>query len=168
MAAMPSGATFGLVQDFEYGPAFEQLVTLSDFTGDRSESYGIGGLYVERVRSVAFEVQAVGGVTQRFALVELQDQGGVTFAAAQSPYYADAGHTSRFVFAVGIQQAGFTNAPVILAPLPEAFLQPTYSVKISLVVGVVADLVTQVRILTEKFSTSPRDFPPGQGPENGG
>jgi hypothetical protein len=161
----PLGSTFGLVEDFHYGRAFTELIRLEGFPGNASNTHKIGGQYIERPVAVYFKLQAVGGAGVRYASVEFQDEQGINFARVLSSFTVAAGNTSEFTFAVGSSAAGANNLAAILDALPELFLQPGYGVRLSAVGGLAADTATHVAIMVERFSTSPRDFPPGQGVE---
>lgn len=163
----PHGGAFGLTDDYQYGRAFEQIVTVPPFLGNAVGTYKVGGAYVERVESVAFKLVTVGGAGTRTGLVQFLDQGGVVFSGSVMPFTIAAGKTVELVFDTGANPGGVNDGAVQITSLPGRFLQPTYSVVVSVIGGLVADHVTNVRILTEKFSTSPRDFAPGQGDERG-
>jgi hypothetical protein len=155
--------TFGLVDEFVYGRAFQQLFPLGTVAGNVVVPYNVGGEYIERVAAVSFLLTAVGGAGLRRGLVEFLDQGGVVFAAASSPFTVAAGSSSQLTFNINTNDGGAVNAPAIVGVLPAVFLQPTYSVAISVVNGLVADTIANVRLLSDRFRTGPSDFPPGQG-----
>lgn len=157
------GGAFGLVREFAYGPAFPQLVPLADFAGNTVGTYKVGGAYIERVTSVSFRLECVGGAGTRFGVVRLLDQGGVAFSGAAMPFNAAAGQTVDLVFDAGANPGGVNALSPQVTSLPAPFLEPTYSVEISVTGGLAADTVSNVRILAEKFSTSPADYSPGQG-----
>jgi hypothetical protein len=159
------GGAFGLVREYAYGRAFPQLVTIPDFLGNTTGTYKVGGAYVERVTSVSFSLQAVGGAGTRSGAVRLLDQGGVTFSGSVMPFTVAAGNTSVLVFDLDANPGGAANSAIQVTSLPAPFLEPTYAVQIAVLGGLVADHVTHVRILTEKFSTAPADYSPGQGGE---
>lgn len=161
----PLGSTFGLVDQFHYGRAFTELEKLADFLGNATETYKIGGQYIERLVAVHLKVAAVGGAGVRHAAVSMQDEGGVPIATVVSTFSVAAASTTEFTFTEDGNPAGANNLAAVCDALPSLFLLPGWSVVLSVNGGLVADAVTQVRILTEKFSTSPRDFPPGQGVE---
>lgn len=161
------GGAFGLVREFAYGRAFPQLVTLDPFAGNVTGTYDVGGAYQERVTSVAFQLVTVGGAGTRFGVVELLDQGGVPFSGSAMPFTIAAGHTVTLVFDVDANPGGLNNGPIQVTSLPAPFLEPTYAVRISVNGGLAADTVSNVRILTEKFSTAPADYAPGQGGDHG-
>lgn len=162
MPSPPGVGAYGLVSDYRYGRAFEQLVSLDTFAGNATRTYKIGGTYIERIVSVAFQVVAVGAAT-RLPQVALLDAEGVTFSGAVSAFNITAGLTSEFVFAADAFSAGANGSAFITTPLPMPFLQPGYSLVLSVGAGVVADTVSRIRLLTQKFSTAPEDFAPGQG-----
>lgn len=159
-----SVGAYGLVGEYVYGRAFPTLVNQANFLGNGTSQYKIGGTYVERIQSVALRLAAVGAGNRR-AVVDFLDQSGVVFASSASPYVVTAGVTSIIVFSASVNVAGADDSPRITVPMPQPFLQPTYSVLITILGGLVADGVTNVRILTERFSTAPADFSPGQGHE---
>lgn len=161
----PLGSTFGLVEDFHYGRAFTEPVKLNPFAGNVSSTYKVGGLYVERFAAVHMRVAAVGGAGVRHAAVTFEDEGGVPVATVVSTFTVAAASTTEFTFTEGGNPAGANNLAAVCDALPSLFLQPGWSVVLSVVGGLAADTVDQVRVQTEKFSTSPRDFPPGQGVE---
>lgn len=163
-AAWPVAA-WGVVDGYAYGPAAPFLARLDDFAGNATRDYLIGGSYVERVKSVAFQLQAVGGAGVRTGLVSFLDEQGVVLGAAAAPFTVAAGNTSQLTFTVGAQNGGANNGAAIVASLPPLFLQPLYVVRLSVLGGLVADTASAVRVLTDRFSTGPTAFPPGQGPE---
>jgi hypothetical protein len=158
-------AAWGVVDEYAYGPAAQFLAKLANFAGNATRDYDIGGSYVERVTSVAFLLAAVGGATNRIAVVSFLDEGGAVIGASAAPFAVTAGNTSQITFSVGAQQGGALNAPAIVASLPSLYLQPTYTARLSVNGGAAADTVSLVRVLTSRFSTAPQVFPPGQGPE---
>ena len=82
-----------------------------------------------------------------------------------STFTVAAGNTTGFTFTPQGNPAGANNLAAVCDPLPSLFLLPGWSVVLSVVGGLAADTVSEVRLQSEKFSTSPRDFPPGQGVE---
>lgn len=162
MSLPPGVGAYGLVSDYRYGRAFEQLVSLDTFLGNATRTYKIGGTYIERIVSVAFRVTAVGSATRLPQVVYL-DAEGIPFSGAVSAFNITAGLTSTFVFAADSFSAGANGAAFIVTPLAMPFLQPGYSVQLSVSGGLVADTVDRIRVLTQKFSTAPEDFAPGQG-----
>lgn len=160
------GGAFGLVREFAYGPAFPQLVTLDPFAGNATVTYKVGGTYTERVTSVAFRLVTVGGAGTRSGVVKILDQGGVVFSGASMPFTIAAGKTVDLVFDVDANPGGVNDGPIQVTSLPAPFLAATYSVELSVLGGLAADTVSNVRILSERFSTSPRDYAGGQGREH--
>lgn len=156
-------AAFGVVDEFAYGPAAPFLRKPADFLGDGSSVIAIGGTYAERCKSVSFLLTAVGGVTLRQGVVSFLDEGGVVFSAACSPFTVAAGKASQLTFAVGANNGGANDAAAIVTSLPPIFLQPGYSIQLTISGGVVADTVEAVRVLTDRFSTAPQEYAPGQG-----
>lgn len=156
---------YGLAEGYVYGRAFDQLVKLPNGLGNASFDYKIGGTYVERITSVSFQFAAAAGGGVRTPVLDYLDESGIIFTGAASPFTVAATNTSVVTFAVGVQQAGVNNGPRIVVPLVPAFLQPTYTVRLSFLGGAAGDAVTAIRILTTKFSTAPADFSPGQGTE---
>lgn len=162
MALPPGVGAYGLVGDYRYGRAFEHLATLPNFVGNASGSYPVGGTYIERVVSVTFKVTAVGSAT-RIPQVAFLDEQGIPFSGSASAFNITAGLVGTFVFAQDTLPGGSNGAAFVTNPLPAPFLQPGYSVQLSVAAGLVADTISNIRILTQKFSTAPQDFAPGQG-----
>lgn len=161
-----SGQAFGLTSDFAYGPSFTDAVEVPGGIGTATPTYKITGSYSERLVVVRFTVAAVGGAGVRTPRLDFEDAAGNVFGSVVAPFTVAAGFTSAFTFGRDINPAGANNGPAITQTLPEIFLAPGESVVVTVGGGLAADTIGTIRGQSEKFSTSPRDFPPGQGPES--
>lgn len=161
----PLDATFGLVNPFHYGPAWQDRQTIPGFAGNVTGRYVVGGAYQERIIAVSFTLTCVGGAGTRLGLVELVDGGGAVLAAAVSPFNVSAGNHSRLTFVYDGSAGGANDAAAITGVLPGVFLQGDDAVVVSVLGGLAADSVSDVRIVTEKFSTAPDLYAPGFLPD---
>lgn len=163
----PLGSTFGLVRGYEYGRAFTSLVELPPFAGNANPSYNIGGTFWERILIVSFRLQTDAVAGSRQALVRYLDHKGVIYAEVRSASTQPISVTAQWTFSVDLPILGSSAAASFTLPLPSIFLPPGHSIQLGVGSGDAGDTADHVRVLTEQFSTSPRDFPPGQGPELG-
>jgi hypothetical protein len=167
MSVSQHGGAFGLTDDYKYGRAFEQIATVPPFAGNATGTHKVGGAYIERAVSVAFKLVTNGTAGTRTGLVQYLDQSGVVFSGSAMPFTIAASKTVELIFDSGANPGGVNDGPVQITSLPGRFLQPTYSVVVSVLGGLAGDAVTNVRILLEKFSTAPEDYAPGQGGDRG-
>lgn len=159
----PSGSTFGLVHDYRYGPAFTEVLQGLAFSESDSFAYKITGLYVERIRAVTFTVETDDTDVDRWPnlswVTGMGNQYGLAALTAAIP-------ASSFVlasFSIGAAPAGNIASGRITAPLPSLFMQPGDTLSIFSDQEGDGDTAVGLTIVTEKFSTADRDFPPGVG-----
>lgn len=163
----PLGSTFGIVRPFSFGRAFTAYPTVASFAGNASGTYKAADGYIERLVAVSFLLTAVGGATARNGRVSIEDQAGGILGQAVAAFTVAAGNASQLTFGVGLDDSGANNLGSIVAPLPDVQLAQGFKVVVDVIAGLAADTVGTVRLTVERFSSSPRDFPPGQGPELG-
>lgn len=161
----PLGSTFGLVNPFHYGRAFQQRVPLANVAGNAVASYKIGGGYYERIVLVSFKITAAAGGSNRFGRVRYLGPEGTPYADIATQLGVAPSGSSQITLGIGLPSMSTSGLPTTINGLPVPFMQPGDSLEISAFNGAAGDVLSGIRVVTERFSTSPRDFPPGQGPE---
>lgn len=159
----PSGSTFGLVHDYRYGPAFTEIVALPFPALQGSVAYNITGLYVERIRAVTFQMSTDDTDVDRWPNVQWVTGMGLVYGLATVTAAIPASSSLTLSFALGQPPAGDATGFRVVAPLPSLFMQPGDQLDISSDFEGDDDAVSGLAIVTEKFSTANRDFPPGVG-----
>lgn len=163
----PIGSTFGIVRPYAYGRAFTAYPRVTGAAGNVAVTYKPATGYIERLVALSFLFTAVGGATARNPRVSIEDAAGAIFGQSVAAFTVAAGSASQLTFGVGLNDAGANNLGSIVAPLPDVQLAQGFIVVVDVINGLAADTVGTVLLTVERFSSSPRDFPPGQGPEVG-
>jgi hypothetical protein len=161
----PLGSTFGLVRPFSYGRAFTEVERLANFTGNLSATYTIGGTWLERIILVKFRLVPDATVGNRFPRVAIVDERGINVAVVAATTAITASSNATATFSPELGYGGVLSAAFVTAPLPLIYLWPNWSIVLDVPGGLVTDTVQAPMLLSEKYNTSPRDFPQGQGPE---
>lgn len=163
----PIGSTFGIVRPAQYGRAFTAYPSLAGGAGNLTFTYKAATGYIERLVALSFLLTCVGGATARNGRVSIEDASGRIFGQNVSPFTVAGGSASQLTFGVGVEPAGANNLASIVAGLPDVQLAQGFIVVVDVLNGLAADTVGTILFTVERFSSSPRDFPPGQGPEVG-
>lgn len=161
----PLGSTFGLVRPFSYGRAFTELERLASFLGNASVTYQVGGTWLERIILAKFRLVPDATVVNRFPRIQIQDERGVNVAVVASTTAITATSNATATFSPELGYGGVLSAAMVTMPLPLIYLWPNWQIVLDVAGGVVGDVIQAPMLLSEKYSTSPRDFPQGQGPE---
>lgn len=118
-----TGATVSVLRAF--GPP--EVVDLKVAAGSNSAELAASGFWT-LILAVHVLAQAQAAAGDRYTRVSFKAIDPVPFAQVQSPFAIQANQASSVTFAVGVQPAGFTNAPTMCAPLPELVLLPGWSI----------------------------------------
>lgn len=161
----PLGSTFGLVNPFHWGRAWPQRTLVPDPLAGLGFTYTIEGNYAQRPIAVTFRLVTDANAANRAARISYQDAGGNEYAFAIGAAVQTAGLTWRWCFTINGQDQAPANALAVTGRLPSLFMQPGDQLKLVIPTAQVADQVSRAIVTAEMFSTSTRDFPPGQGPE---
>lgn len=141
-----TGATVSILRAF--GPP--DVVPLDDLAGNADAALGADGHWTV-VKAVSLELAAAAAVADRFPRLTWSTDGVTPFAQALAPFAVQATRSSRVTFAVGAQQAGALNAASIIAPMPELWLLPGWTLTLDVVGGAAADELTGVRAYLQRF-----------------
>jgi hypothetical protein len=83
------------------------------------------------------------------------DQDGVSMGAYASTFGTLTGTSASFVFAVGINEFGATNAAHIGAPLPPIILKAGYSIALTVTAMQPTDTITDVNLFVTQVGVQP-------------
>ena len=158
----------GLLTPFTVGRGYSEAVHIPAPAAGAVATYRVAGGDFERLRTISFQLVTAAAAANRIATVSILDQDAAVIARVAAPFLLTAAHTGRFLFGIGVQQAGVNDGATINGLLPELFLQPGWSVVIGVTGVQAADQLSGIVLYRERFPTGPEGYEYGPGVENGG
>lgn len=140
------GPYVGVLQQF--GPP--DLAPYPDAPGTGATTHE-ARLFWELIEAISFQLVTSADVGSRFGRVQLFADDAKPFAVFATQVGVTASKTTHMTFAVGVNQSGLTDGAVIVAPLAPLMLQKSWTAKIDIAGGFVADAVSAVRIFRRRF-----------------
>lgn len=118
-------------------------------------TYTLPKTCVAVVRSVSFTLVNAAAAGSRIPRLEFLTNEGAVFASVAAPFTTGNAVTSRFTFAVGIQQFGANDAAAIGAPIPKYVLEDGAAVRVAIAAVNVADQVSGVFAFVDQLPIRP-------------
>jgi hypothetical protein len=151
----------GLTSEFAHGRAFSEVVAVANPSAGGGFTYTISGNYWERLAAVAFQIVTDGNAANRQVLLDFKDGSGATIASTASGGTQAATLTRKYSFVPNQGTAPALIGTSFLAPLPVVFLQPEFTMVVSIVSVQAGDQVSAIRVYREAFDTGPQGYPTG-------
>jgi hypothetical protein len=129
-------------------------------------TYTIGGNYWERIAALSFTIVTDGNAANRQVLLAFKDGSGANIASTASGGTQAATLTRLYSFVPNQGTAPALIGTTFLAPLPVLFLQPGFTVVMSITSVQAGDQVSAIRVYREAFDTGPEGYPLGMLEEN--
>jgi hypothetical protein len=114
-------------------------------------TYVVPGTVRERIMAVSFVLVADANAANRLPRVEYLNAAGDVFASVAAPFVLTATLTSRFTFAVGLQQFGANAAAQIGGPLPPLKLNSGLSVRVSVGAVQAGDQISVASLFVDQW-----------------
>ena len=156
----------GLTSEFAHGRAFSEVVPVANPAAGAGFTYTVGGSYWERLAAISFTILTDGNAANRQVLVAFKDGSGTNIASTASGGTQAATLTRLYSFVPNQGTAPALIGTTFLAPLPVLFLQPSFTVVMSITNVQVGDQVSAIRVYREAFDTGPEGYPVGMLEEN--
>lgn len=156
----------GLTSEFAHGRAFSEVAPLADPAVATGFTYTVSGAYWERLAALAFVLTTDGNAANRAVLMRVKDATGATIATQPSAAVQVASKVYTYTYQPYATVATDTVNLVNLQPVPTCFLQPEFSVVVSIGAVQVGDQITAIRVYRERFDTGPQGYPLGMVEEN--
>lgn len=129
-------------------------------------TYTVGGNYWERLAAISFTLVTDANGATRQVLLAMKDGTGTNIASTAAGGTQITALTRLYSFVPNQGTAPALIGTTFLAPLPVLFLQPGFSVVVSITNVQVGDQVSAIRIYREAFDTGPEGYPVGMIEEN--
>jgi hypothetical protein len=156
----------GLTSEFAHGRAFSEVVPLVNPAVATGFTYTVGGNYWERIAALSFVLTSDGNAANRAVLLRVKDGTGATLLAI--PTAAVQVASKVYTYSYWGQQSPATDAVGLVnaQPAPSIFLQPGFTVVVSIGAVQVGDQISAIRVYREAFDTGPEGYPLGMVDED--
>jgi hypothetical protein len=156
----------GLVSGFAHGRAFPEIISPANPAVATGFTYTVGGNYWERVAALSFVLTSDGNAANRAVLLRVKDGSGATLIGI--PTAAVQVATKVYTYSYWGQQVPATDAVGLVnaQPAPSIFLQPGFTIVVSIGAVQAGDQVSAIRLYMERFDTGPNGYPVGMLEEN--
>jgi hypothetical protein len=118
-------------------------------------TYPNPGTVDQTIVSVSFKLVNAAVAVSRIPTLSFLDQDGTAFAAIAAPFTTGTGVTSRYLFAVGINQFGANNAANIGVPIPPFKLYVGTSLSLAVTAEDAGDQISEIRLTVAKWPVRP-------------
>ncbi len=156
----------GLTSEFAHGRAFSEVVPVASPAAGAGFTYTVSGSYWERIAALAFTVVTDGNAATRQVLVAFKDGSATNIASTAGGGTQTATLTRLYSFTPNQTAASGLVGTSLLAPLPVIFLQPGFTMVVSITNIQVGDQISAIRVYREAFDTGPEGYPLGMVEEN--
>ena len=145
--------TLGLTRRVGHGRAFSQVLTVPSPAAGTGFTYQNDGLYWEYIDSVSFKIVTGSNSANRLVNLTVTDGTGVALATVPPAAALTASKTGQFTYLDGYSATtGATDGP-FLNVFPGVWLQPQFSIVVTITNVDAADQLSNVRIYAERFVT---------------
>lgn len=150
--------TLGLLGAFSHGRGFPQVSAVTNPAVGVAPTITIGSDYWERPVSLSFRLVTGSNAANRQVSLALLDEGGVILNAAVANGVQTASLTRDYVFTPNVNAPNAVANGVFLSPLFQCFLQPQWSLAVTIGAVDAADQVSNIRWNRERFTTGPGGY----------
>lgn len=150
--------TLGLLGAFSHGRGFPQVSAVTNPAVATGPTITIGSDYWERPVSLSFRIVTDANAANRQVSLALLDEGGVILNAAVANGTQAASLTRDYVFTPNVNAPNAVANGVFLSPLFQCFLQPAWSLAVTIGAVQVGDQVSNIRWNRERFITGPGGY----------
>jgi hypothetical protein len=156
----------GLTSDFAHGRAFSEVRVPANPAVATGFTYTVGSRYWERMAGLSFVMTSDSNAANRNVLLVVKDGSGAVLDAVSPAAVQVASKAYTYVYA---QYAAAINDTVNLVNtqrLPTVFLQPAYTIVVTIGSVQAGDQVSAIRVYMEQFDTGPQGYPTGMVDED--
>lgn len=150
--------TLGLTAPFAHGRGFSEPLAVPNPAVATGFTITIGGSYWERLTSLGFRLVADGNAANRQVVLTVNGGDGVPLAAFPAASVQVASATADYFFLPNVSTFSTVVGGVVISPAPVFFLQPEYSLVVSIGAVQVGDQVSRIRFYRERFTTGPGGY----------
>jgi hypothetical protein len=151
----------GLTSEFAHGRAFSEVVPVANPAVATGFTYTVGGSYWERLASLSFVLTSDANAANRAVLLRVKDATGATLIGVPTAAVQIAAKVYTYSYwgdqAPATDAVGLVNAQ----PAPRIFLQPGFTLVVSIGAVQAGDQISAIRVYVERFDTGPEGLPIG-------
>jgi hypothetical protein len=145
--------TYGLTRLLGHGHAFSQVLPQTKPAAGGGFTYTNDGSYWEIIDLIAFRLVTGGNAANRQVLLTIKDGGGVALATLPAASVQTASLTWDYTWSPEFSNFNTVVATAVTSPLPLIFLQPQFSVVVTIGAVDAADQISNIRLYAERFVT---------------
>jgi hypothetical protein len=150
--------TYGLTQALGHGHAFSQNLAVPDPAAGSGFTYTNQLAYWELPDSLSFVLTTSDVDADRAVSLVIADGSGISLATVPTNDTTAASQTAAYSFVWNFSASlGTTNGP-FLSVMPRVFLQPTFTLTVSVTNIDTGDQISDIRLEMERFVTGPSGY----------
>lgn len=145
--------TLGLTRTLGHGRAFSQVLSVAKPAAGGGFTYTNDGSYWEMIDTVSCQIVTGSNAANRQPTLSILGGDGIALATLPSASVQTASLTWQYTWSTEFSNFNTVVATAVTAPLPAIFLQPTYSLKLTIGAADAADQVSNIRLHAQRFVT---------------
>lgn len=150
--------TLGLANGFSHGRVISEASPVTSPAAGAGFTITVNSRYWERASSLAFRLVSDGNAANRQVRLTVNDGDGVPLASIPTAAVQAASLTRDYYFLPNVNAASGPVDGVFLSPLPIFFLQPTWTLVVSIASVQATDQVSLIRWNRDRFITGPGGY----------
>lgn len=153
--------TLGLTGSFAHGRAFSEVSPVPNPAVANGFAIPIESKYWERLASLSFQLVTDGNAANRQVALTVRGGDGVALATFPAASVQAASLTYQYTFAPQLSSFNTVVGLAVTSPGPAWFLQPQWSLVVTIGAVQVGDQVSNIRYNRERFTTGPGGYQQG-------
>lgn len=153
--------TLGLTGPFAHGRGFTEPAAVADPAVGVGFSITIGSSYWERLAALTFRVVSDNNAADRLVTLTVNGGDGVPLAIFPAASVQAATLTYNYSFLAGVSTFNAVAGTSVVSPGPGFFLQPAYTLVVTVGSVQAGDQISRIRFLRERFTTGPGGYQQG-------
>lgn len=150
--------TLGLTRLIGHGHAFSQVLRVTNPAAGAGLTYTNDGSYWELLDSLSFQLVSDANAANRQVTVTIRDGSGTALVTLPAASVQAASLTYQYTFSRDFSTFNTVVGLANTAPLPAIFLQPMFTVVVTVGTVQVGDQISNVRLYAERFVTGPAGY----------
>lgn len=153
--------TYGLTRLIGHGHAFSEVLSVASPAVATGFTFTNTGSYWLLLDAISFRLVSDGNAANRQIKLVIADGSSVALATLPSASVQTASLTWDYTYSVDFSTFNTVVSTAVTSPLPWIFLQPEYTVTVTIGAVQVGDQISNIRLYAERFVTGPQGYPLG-------
>lgn len=149
----------GLTSDYSHGRGYSEVFPITSPAVAVGFTYNVTGQFWERVAGLSFVLTSDGNAANRSVLLTVKDGTGAAIDAIPPAAVQVASKVYTYTYAPNATPVNDTLGLVNQQRSPSMFLQPLYSLVVTLTAAQAGDQISAIRLYRERFDTGPAGPP---------